>query len=679
MTPDELKQAGFSDEEIQGYLARKTQSADSPIVSGLKQALAGTIEGSAGLGGLVTDAVTAAMKGTKYLPMVGDLAEKQLQDLDLNKPFGYYTKSMQELVNNPDAVGTAVPELLADKPQGMGEHFLRSVGEFAPAALGGPGTLATKLGAALLGAGGHTLAREVAPESDTLDLVASVGAPSLPQIVKGGFNSIKGALNVLPSQIEGKVGQVVKGTGVTLPELERAAAVKTSGDLFDRASTTAELTANPRLSSLESTAMRANPGEAAALEAQKRGAFTQTLDNITERPTIPEQQLGEKVASKVSDKYFSARDAGGKLFDAIDPEGTTAIPVQGIARRLKAEASQLGNPEVGSYLSANSKAREFIRNFLTDAKPKGQGATKFTFEKLRRARSDAQELAEELQAAGRKRDARVLKQFVQSIDSTVASAAKKGIGFTEEQAARWKKANNFWKKEVVALEESPVIGGSIIQGRTEAEFLPKKLMSASTDTLKTIRKSLSPTEIKELRANLFDKIRWDMTSATGRPTLAATQSALSKNNRVIKTFFEPKHLRDLNRIESVLTREATIKELGGAASRGNSITAQSLTNIDALKKFALEGALDNVPGVGGVLRTLRNHVTNPKQAELIMNEAILKVAMDPKYAARLLRRANQGDIITLIEDLGVALSDKKFLQSALTSAQGAAVSGGLGE
>lgn len=150
---------------LQQHLGATPQQADAPITAtGLgKAALSGVGSGVAGLAGLPGDAVDLATRGVDYL--AGTKSNQAF-----GKTAGEYAGSgaMQGYIEK--ATGPFY------KPQNMVERGLHTVGEFAPAALAGPGGIGRRVATQVLAPAAASEAAGIATQGTEYEPYARAGA-----------------------------------------------------------------------------------------------------------------------------------------------------------------------------------------------------------------------------------------------------------------------------------------------------------------------------------------------------------------------------------------------------------------------------------------------------------------------------------------------------------------------
>ena len=377
---EKLQGAGFSQDEIIKHFegakeptlsplpARSLRTIPRDILHGVEVGASGFTKGLANILGLPADVVRGAVEAIGVDP-------EKVPGLRGGVWGG-------EWIQENLAPAPAIPET-------TGEKIIGAIGEQAGAmvvpGIGTEAYLASKLGQAArfgeaarmagrtaVGAGTASgIAREVAPDSPILDLVAQITGgvatgvgPSLYQKGRQAFSALRrGAPTVTETQLRERAGQVLSDATSPSPIYEQnaATAAKLEKEIPGFRATLGERSGDPGQIKLQRS-LEAGQGDAANLMAQKKAVNnlavrdyianefkgTETIDDVIEALNTRKADLG-----KGADWFEAEAAAARAKIPAAGPQETGRTAVEAIeAKRIPMSAQkdalygEVGNPAV---------------------------------------------------------------------------------------------------------------------------------------------------------------------------------------------------------------------------------------------------------------------------------------------------------------------------------------------
>lgn len=448
---------------------------------------------------------------------------------------------------------------------------------------------------------------------------------------------------------------------------------------------TAEITGQPGIASLEKTLINTNPEVRSFVAEQNaaREAARQSIFSKMAPAPMTQEQAGLAIREGLT---ANADTAGQKVSDLaakafIGGEELAPKAAKGVVTATLNQFTKDGARTV------SGEFRDLVQNFR--ALP-----SKVDLQTLQNYRSSFGEWAGAGAAQGastvEKQTARVAGAMRDALDKSIEKAVMSG-DLPASQA-------NAWKKMIAArsaqgdLYQSGAVGDILEKAPFSSATNPKFKIGASEIT----DKSLSSVEdarqlvaalnkqsggIKAARGAILSKI-WDKsTSITGANSVEFNAATFNRQVKTLadvsKEVLTPSQVKGLGIIADDLANQAGVGRKAYAASAGQSITAQSTSNIQKIQEAisaqapgAIRNAIKEIPILGRATDTLLNVVSNPAQRQRLVNKALADFIMDPAKAEALLV-GNFSPKTKVLQEFGT------FLQKSINGAvPGLAAAGG---
>lgn len=646
--------------ELQQEMQQQPQAS---LGSELKGIGGSAVRGSLDLAGLVTDVMKAP--GVWYMNNV------QGQDVP-------YFDTGQKLQQMADPILPAAPQTNAGKIAG-------SAGRFMAGAVGGKAQKGAQLASAAISGGLSEYAKQKGVGAGGQFVTALLGG-MVPGAIQGSIQGTYRGARAAQAALQPDRAKAVAAREIqNLVGDDKTAALKALENFkpktrLDAIQTTAEATQSPMLSHLEADLARSfDPmKQNIATRATKADAIRKAM--IEGR--IPDEALeltnstrGDTIRQALSLNKDVAKAKAQALYDAVDPAGTTKLPLKSVQDAAEAATEKFigtaGEPIGGraksliNAINSINKPAEKVSAIL-DAKGNPikipsppQTATIGEVSKLA---SRAGDVAGQLGKQGKNQAKAVITSVRESLRTVEKIAAETGEGMTSQQLETLRNARGSWKsmKDVFDSGASAAALKADEFGRykSASEKVMQQFVSSPESAKQFMRAAKDqPEAVSAMRAYLATTAR--------EQTPFKFNKLLETKGQQLKTILGTRHYSDLQNVSDFLKRQATVTKQWSAPSRGQSITAQKKTidgmieNIDAeLGPIAWmsEGRLAKTLGVGagsalgfsqgGVLGAviLGAMTSKTQQAAAASVNAfrervfshIMEASMSPEYAKTLL-------------------------------------------
>lgn len=412
-----------------------------------KSAGVGVAKGVIGLAGLPADAAkligSVSDKATDYL--AGKLGNGQAisPDDSIGQRLLKAHNLGQLMTGNPDQqplvgdlpIGSAGIQKGVEsvtgpfyKPQSTGGQYAQTAGEFAPAALSGPGGILRRL---------ITQAAIPAVTSETAGQVTKGTAAEPYARVAGGIlggglaRPITSAAETIAAPLISNIQARTNPAGFAASQVARAMqeSGQTPGQLagaVGQAATEgqpqfalADALGNPGQRMLSSVTRAPGEGRTAAvdfLDARQAGQGRRVANTLAEGFNAPE--TAAQTQTRLEAARSAAADAAyGQVRQDANPVDVTGV-INRIDQTVRPGVNQFANPGAGMAPDSVEAALSNVRNRLTD------GRSQLTdFESLQRVRGDLADQIAAAQRAGAGNKVRLLTQVRQQIDQAMEAAS----------------------------------------------------------------------------------------------------------------------------------------------------------------------------------------------------------------------------------------------------------------
>jgi hypothetical protein len=439
---------------------------------------------------------------------------------------------------------------------------------------------------------------------------------------------------------------------------------------------TAEITGQPGIASLEKTLINTNPevrSFVAEQNALREGARQSIFTKMAPAPMTQEQAglaIREGLTANADTAAQRVSDLAAKAFiggEELAPKAAKGVVTATLNQFTKDGARQVS----GDFLN-------LVQNFR-------KLPSKVDLQTLQNYRSSFGEWAGAGAAQGastvEKQTARVAGAMRDALDNSIEKAVMNG-DLPASQANAWKKMiaarsvqGDLYQSGVVGdiLEKAPFSSAKNPKFKVGASEITDKSLSSVEDARQLVTAlNKQPGGIKAARGAILSKI-WDKsTSITGANSVEFNAATFNRQVKTLadvsKEVLTPSQVKGLGIIADDLANQAGVGRKAYAASAGNSITAQSTSNIQKIQQAiaeqapgALRSAIKEIPILGRATDMLLNVVSNPAQRQRLVNKALADFIMDPVKADALLA----GDFSSktrVLQEFGT------FLQKSINSA-----------
>lgn len=421
------------------------------------------------------------------------------------------------------------------------------------------------------------------------------------------------------------------------------------------------------------------------LEAQRNASRLGTMEQMADGLT-PDVR-GASIRGTLNNQQNQTRQEVSRLYNAIDPESTTAVPVYQIGRGMFDAAERRYGPGGGAMPTEAAAILDEIRT-AADA------GRHVDFRWMQNVRSRLGNAAGIAAQQGDQRAAATLGEMRQALDDAVGGSISRGQGFTPDQRAAWTKATaarrdmgeRFGRNEA----GNSVVGQILRRDQFGAPMMPdENVTNRALSSLGNVKQVLSAaggraSEVSEaLRGAFVEKmIRATRTSgvvadAQGNVSTALSAAEFDKfmraNLPVAEHIFGKRQMENIKLLASDFSETAMVNTVGRA--RGSD-TAQNVSVANFIAR-ASNGLIDpagpgaqSVASLGGLLRVVY------AAPEAATREIITRAAVDPKFAQMLLAKATPDNLSRASNYLNKTMGDR-VLNAAVGAATRQSVRTGL--
>ncbi len=708
--------SGMTDEELNRAIAAKSApSYGASVARDLGLGTRATLEGIASVPAMINDAGRAVLNAPSALynalpstPIEGMDPEQMFADAQRAAPYPFPTPTNAVISRGLDTLGMPTPETSGERVR---SDVVRNVAGLIPTM--GAGAIASEInpaskialalmdkpvsqiaGAAGAGAasgitreeGGGPVAQTLAGLTggvagagavDALSAAGRMGAAALQPFTQAGREQI--AADALlrgssdPATLRQRLVEGIDDVGRRLPDspVSTGTAARDPGLMVIEQGLRSDVGTSPGQAGMSGAAAFRD------LDARRNAARLNALQGMADDLT-PDAR-GAATRSALQDQLNQTKGSVSRIYNAIDPEGTTAVPVYDIGRGMFDAAAKRYGPGGGELPQEAQAVLDEIRS-AADA-----GKT-VNFDWLQNVRS---RLGNAAGMAAQQRDNRAASTYGdmrQALEDAVNNAIGKGNGFTPEQQSVWSWANaarrdmgeRFGRDDTGAnivgqIVKKDAFGAPIMQDAN----VPARAI-ASPANVRQVLRAAGPQadQVRQtLRGQFVDAMlrraqtTGSLADAQGNVSTALSPAAFTRymrdNGEVAGLLFDPNEQMRLQRIAADFNETQTAATT--ARARGSD-TAQNLSVGNFIAR-ATNGLVNpNEPGaqtmasLGGILRLVYS------APEAATREIILHAASDPQFANLLLQRATPQSVQRASDYL-----NRTMLDRVTSAAQSAAV------
>lgn len=428
------------------------------------------------------------------------------------------------------------------------------------------------------------------------------------------------------------------------------AIMRKSDEFLPQYQRTAERSLSPNLAAIEESAVRADPELAArvAIQNELRDAARNKIFKRVQGEVLDDVVAGQAVAEGLETMRGIAQ---AKVTAAADRafkggEGINIFPAKRSVTATYREFVKDGSRKIDGELTS------LINNFKTLP-------NKVDFQTLQNYRSAFGEFSQLGKKVGAtpvdKMSARIAGNLRSKLDEIVSESPS----LTDPQRNAFKKMISD-RKAQGELFDSKAVGKVLAKADYGQDLLDRSKVidtlsstpEATAQTMKALGQSSLSTPAKQAyRAGIMDKMFKSSTSeyqnAKGELVRRFNSASFGKNlDKTLKTAGEAltkSQKKALTVIKQDLMSQSAVKERAFAASRGQSITAQSSSYLKAFQSASQVLPFGNtVSIVGRLANVVRSAVKDPEQRKILMNRELAKFVMDPQNAIEILKTPKRG-------------------------------------
>lgn len=255
-----------------------------------------------------------------------------------------------------------------------------------------------------------------------------------------------------------------------------------------------------------------------------------------------------------------------------------------------------------------------------------------------------------------KQTAKIAGSLRQALDDTIEKAVLNGE-LPKSQANAWRKMRDIRTEQGTLYERNatgeilkpaPFSSAENPQFVLKSSDIPKRVISSPEDAKQVINALRGKTaSISAVRSSLLSKILKDSTNATTGEFVANSFNRQVRTLRDVSAeILTPSQIKALETIGADLRSQTKVARQAFAGSKGNSITAESLSMNNMLtniKKVAGDVASNEVrktvlkiPVLGSTIDAIRNTFADPLRRQNLINQELAKFVMNPAHAEALL-------------------------------------------
>lgn len=399
--------------------------------------------------------------------------------------------------------------------------------------------------------------------------------------------------------------------------------------------------------------------------ASRLGAIQSMADDAT-----PELR-GAAVRNTLNEQQGQTRQAVSRMYNAVDPEGATAVPVYQIGRGMFDAAERRYGPGGGAMPSE-------AQSILDEIRTAADAGRSVDFRWMQNVRSRLGSAAGMAAQQGDRRAAETFGEMRQALDDAVNGSMARGQGFTPEQAATWQAATaarrdmgqRFGRDATGANATEQILkrdpfGAPIMPDASVADRAlssvgnVRQVIRAAGGEADTVRQNLRGQFVEKMLG--ATRTSGVMADAQGNVAPALSAGAFDRflmgkgNRQIANEIFDGDQLTQLRQIAADFGETAMTNTMGKA--RGSD-TAQNLSVGNFIARASNGLISPNDPGaqtvasIGGLLRLVY------AAPEAATREIVVRAAVDPGFASMLLQRASPQNVQRAADYLNSTMAER---------------------
>ena len=467
-------------------------------------------------------------------------------------------------------------------------------------------------------------------------LVASLVGGAVPSVA----NTIKNAAvdagsGLIPQNIAAIKIQDAAGNPEQVAAQIEGYLAKNAADPFLPGKTTAEITKNTGLAQLEKSTAKTGGNAILGMvgdQLEKRDALRNAaLGSLAsdEVAGLSKYEAGNAVRDQF---YVPANKAARKevtnaFNDVFDQTQGATLPIGGAKESLAQSRGQF-NPDMAIMEKGQevlAPSGEFSGKLAALADKIENAAPRQSLEVMQKLRSKAGNIAREAARSGDGETASIANSLKSAFTNIEKKAASGAGELTQEQADLLSTARELHAKRISAFGSgsSKRILATTPEGdfRMPGENVVPEILRSPSNALKFAEAVGTSPKAKEL---VRGQIRQQLESMTPN----AQKNYILSHQEQFKSIMQPRHLKVVKQMAQDIADEQFIGRATQRAGRGGSDTAPNLAS------YMQTMMLTKLPIVKQVTAVSAHLGINPTE---LANRAIMKAALDPKQAVKLLR------------------------------------------
>lgn len=584
----------------------------SYVGEGIKQFGAGSVEGTGGFLGFLSD-INPASVPEKLSGMITDAVTGENQDLGIfdrmfsnSKQIKGITDSILPKTDNGYSrmVGNFVGPQILMGLAGKAAAIPALAEQMGARAL----TSATSAGVAARGA------EDMFPNNPVVPLIASILGGLAPGAAVDSVRGLKSMfIGASPAEIRGSAATALNEfTGLTPQQIAAARAAAPADDL-GRMMTTAEVTDNAGMAQIEKQlagqGQRANQYAAAnnARSDLREGA----MQSMAPAPAMTGEGRGAMLMDTADDVATRNSGANRQRWGQFDRE----VPLDVSDAQVEL-APLFPDPAAGRNLNAE------VDNLATQVMEAPNG--NLTSGQWQTIRSQSLELLRDKTLHNA--DRRMLSAIAGQADD----AARAGL--PPDQYELWRAARQGTARQAQRFAKGTA-GGTLTDPKTRAVDAFDRALKGDRQSAIELRDAVAndPAAMGQVARGLIERVGRD---ASGNLTPAKFNAFLEQNAGAIREVLGPDHHYALQRIGEDLVSQSRVQQNANLASKGQSATQQRMTVAGALSDTMEKATLRSASPWASRLWTLMREGAGLKDQAQIQ-EMLFRAAMEPAFAQQL--------------------------------------------
>jgi hypothetical protein len=340
-----------------------------------------------------------------------------------------------------------------------------------------------------------------------------------------------------------------------------------------------------------------------------------------------------------------ARDTASDLFDEIDPEGVSRIPI-GPQQDDVVRAFNSKYPD-----GLDGTAQTLVNKFTSGNAIPGRTLEireKVSYPLLTQWRSKASAVVRE--SPGTPEANMMREHLIPAIDEAMETAATTGKGFSPAQQQKYKEANRLWREYKGKYGKNTIAGKTLrpddAAGKIEPSQLAPKILAKGTPKEQALRlaNTVDPKDHEAWRANLLDQVLDDATDGevVNFKKLAQGVDRIAERSGGI---FSPEHKEALGLLSEEIAKSRRQGAEGKAFARTKIIGARGEQNmLDYARQIYASRLGWKYPIQRKIIQLAsKGKQLNEVSLEELVDSVLVEFSKDEKFAIQLLEKRSTKD------------------------------------